>query len=200
MLRKAQALVLTSLLAASSLMAAPEIAKPAPDFTLTGHDGKSYKLSDYKGRYIVLEWWNKDCPYVRKHYDSGNMQALQKDLTAKNVAWFTVLSSAPKKQGHLAPTEISEVMAKEKASPLAVLIDEKGDVGRLYEAKTTPHMYIIDPQGQLVYKGAIDDKPTTDASDIKSSTNYVRQAFDASLAGKTIASSSTKPYGCSVKY
>jgi peroxiredoxin len=195
------------LLISATSWAAPELQKPAPDFTAQGSDGKTYKLSDLKGQHVVLEWWNKDCPYVRKHYDSGNMQALQQQYAKADdkkekpkVLWLTVLSSAPGKQGHVSAAEANRLMADAKASPTTVLLDPKGDVGRAYEAKTTPHMFVIDPKGTLVYMGAIDDKPRTDKAEIATAKNYVREALDASLAGKRIEVASSKPYGCSVKY
>jgi peroxiredoxin len=191
-----------SLISATS-WAAPELQKPAPDFSVQGSDGKTHKLSDYKGQYVVLEWWNKDCPYVRKHYESGNMQALQKEYTGKKdakVKWLTVLSSAPGKQGHVTAAEANKLMVEAKASPTTVLLDPKGEVGRAYEAKTTPHMFVIDPKGTLVYMGGIDDKRGTDKAEIKTATNYVRLALDSSMAGKPIQTASSAPYGCSVKY
>ncbi len=198
----------TLFLISATAWAAPELLKPAPDFSVEGSDGKTHKLSDYKGQYVVLEWWNKDCPYVRKHYESGNMQALQADYTAKKdeksnkskVVWLTVLSSAPGKQGHVSAAEANKLMAEAKASPTTVLLDSSGKVGRAYEAKTTPHMFVIDPQGQLVYMGGIDDKRGTDKSEVKTATNYVRLALDESMAGKPVKIGSSKPYGCSVKY
>jgi peroxiredoxin len=180
--------------------AAPELQKPAPDFSVEGSDGKTHKLADYKGKYVVLEWWNKDCPYVRKHYDSGNMQALQKEYTGKNVVWFTVLSSAPGKQGHVSAADANKLMAEAKASPTTVLLDPKGVVGRAYEAKTTPHMFVIDPKGTLVYMGGIDDKRGTDRAEIKTATPFVRLALDQSMAGQPVKTASSAPYGCSVKY
>jgi peroxiredoxin len=180
--------------------AAPELQKPAPDFSVEGSDGKTHKLSDYKGKYVVLEWWNKDCPYVRKHYESGNMQSLQKEYTGKNVVWFTVLSSAPGKQGHVSAADANKLMTEAKASPTTVLLDPKGVVGRAYEAKTTPHMFVIDPKGTLVYMGGIDDKRGTDKAEIKTATPFVRLALDQSMAGQPVKTSSSAPYGCSVKY
>jgi peroxiredoxin len=197
-----QRLVLGGLLAMVSLglAAAPKVNAPAPDFKLPGSDGQSHQLNDYRGKYVVLEWWNKDCPFVRKHYGSGNMQQLQKSWRDKGVVWFTVLSSAPGKQGHLPKAGIEKVMTRAKASPTTVLMDEKGTVGRLYGAKTTPHMYVINPKGQLIYKGAIDDKPTTDQADIKGAQNYVQQALTQAMNEQKVKISSTRPYGCSVKY
>lgn len=194
-------------LATTGAMAAgkAKINAPAPDFKLQGHDGKTYQLSDLKGKYVVMEWWNKDCPFVRKHYDSKNMQKLQKTYTSqkvngKEVVWLTMLSSAPEKQGYLKADGIKKVMGKEGGSPTAVLMDPKGKAGRLYEAKTTPHMYIVDPDGKLVYRGAIDDNSSADPDDVKSAKNYVTNAFASLSSGKKVDPNSTKPYGCSVKY
>lgn len=172
----------------------------APDFTATDSNGKAVKLSDYKGKFVVLEWTNQGCPYTVKHYASGNMQKLQKEWTGKGVVWLTVLSSAPGKQGHVSPQEENDYIKKENASPTAALMDEKGAVGKLYGAKTTPHMYIIDPQGKLVYVGAIDDKSTTDKSDVATAKNYVTAALTEATSGKPVTTASTQPYGCSVKY
>src|SRR5437016_5785101 len=149
----------------SSALAA-KVGEPAPDFTATDSNGKSHHLSDYKGKFVVLEWHNQGCPYTRKHYESGNMQRLQKEWTSKGIVWFTVISSAPGTQGYVTASEENDYVKKIKAAPSAVLLDPDGTVGHLYAAKTTPHMFIIDPKGQLVYNGAIDDHPTSDAADI----------------------------------
>jgi peroxiredoxin len=172
----------------------------APDFSATDSNGKAVKLSDYKGKFVVLEWTNEGCPYTAKHYTSGNMQKLQKEWTGKGVVWLTILSSAPGKQGHLSAQEENDYIKKVNASPSAALMDEKGTLGHLYGAKTTPHMYVIDPQGKLVYVGAIDDKPTTDTSDINRANNYVAAALTEATSGKPVTTKSTQPYGCSVKY
>jgi peroxiredoxin len=172
----------------------------APDFTGTDSHGKTHKLSDYRGKFVVLEWTNKDCPYTRKHYESGNMQALQKEWTAKGVVWLTVLSSAPGQQGHMTAAEENAYLAKEKASPTAAILDPSGSIGRAYGAKTTPHMFVIDPSGKIIYEGAIDDHPTTDTADIKRSKNYVSEALAEAMKGQQVAVSYTRPYGCSVKY
>ncbi|MFW7379592.1 MAG: thioredoxin family protein [Oligoflexus sp.] len=176
------------------------INQKAPDFSLPGHDGKTYKLSDFEGKTVVLEWWNKDCPFVVKHYSSGNMQGLQTQYTDKGVVWFTMLSSAPGKQGHLKPDEIKKVMDEQKGQQTAVLIDEKGEVGRDYGAQTTPHMYVINKEGKLVYMGAIDNRPTPHQKDLKGATNYVKGALEATLAQKDVELATTKAYGCNVKY
>jgi peroxiredoxin len=176
------------------------VGQPAPDFTATDSNGKVHKLSDYKGKFVALEWTNHECPYTRKHYESGNMQKLQKEWTAKGVVWLTVISSAPGTQGYMTPAEENEYLKKMNAAPTAVLLDPKGDLGHLYAAKTTPHMFIIDPSGNLIYNGAIDDHPTPDQADLASSTNYVSEALGAAMGGKPIANAATRPYGCSVKY
>ena len=186
------------LLLAASAHAAPELGKPAPDFTVNDQNGKPVKLSDAKGKVVVLEWYNKGCPFVKKHYGSGNMQGLQKKYGKKGVVWYSVISSKPGKEGHLdqaaAKAELKTI------SPKAILNDEAGDVGRLYGAKTTPHMFVVDKKGVLVYAGGIDDKPSADPKDIKSSKNFVASALDEVLAGKPVTAASSTPYGCSVKY
>jgi peroxiredoxin len=172
----------------------------APDFTSTDSNGKSVKLSDYKGKFVVLEWTNEGCPYTMKHYASGNMQKLQKEWTGKGVVWLTVLSSAPGKQGHMSAQEENDYMKKQNASPTAALMDENGTLGHMYGAKTTPHMFVIDPAGKIVYAGAIDDKPTADRGDIPTAKNYVTAALTEATSGKPVTTASTQPYGCSVKY
>ena len=186
-----------------SLMAAALAAKvgdPAPDFTATDSNGKIHRLADSKGKYVVLEWHNQGCPYTRKHYESGNMQRLQKEWTARGVVWFTVISSAPGTQGYVTAAEENDYIKKMNAAPTAALLDPEGALGHLYAAKTTPHMYIIDPQGVLVYNGAIDDHPTADQADIASSKNYVSLGLKEAMSGKKITDGATRPYGCSVKY
>lgn len=185
---------------AAPALAAPKVGAPAPAFTAVDSNGKSHSLADYKGKTVVLEWHNLDCPFVKKHYNSGNMQALQKSATKDGVVWLTVNSSASGLQGHLTPKAANELIAAQKAAPIAYLLDEKGTVGRLYEAKTTPHMYVIDPKGTLAYMGAIDDKPTANPEDIKTAKNYVTAALASVKAGTPVAESATKPYGCAVKY
>lgn len=172
----------------------------APDFKLTDSNGKEHSLSDYKGKYVILEWVNYECPFVKKHYQSGNMQSLQKDLVSDQVVWLSINSSAEGKQGFYPPAQINEILANSDAHPTAYLIDSAGTVGQLYGAKTTPHMFIIDPQGNLIYQGAIDSKPTFEPKDIPTSTNYVRDAITAAQKGGAIDPQSTTPYGCSVKY
>ena len=178
----------------------PEIGKAAPKFTLTDIAGNKVSLKDYKDKYVVLEWVNHGCPFVRKHYDSGNMQALQRELTGRGNVWLSIAGSAKGKQGYFTPGEWATVNAGNKVAATTVLLDSEGKVGKAYGAKTTPHMFVIDPRGVLIYMGAIDDKPTTDKADIAGAKNYVRQALQEAKAGKPVTESSTKPYGCSVKY
>ena len=184
----------------SAPAAPPRVDKPAPGFTLMDSEGKNHSLADFRGKYVVLEWVNYDCPFVRKHYRSGNMQQLQKTYTGKGVMWLSICSSAPGKQGHFAADELKERIAEEKAMPTAYLVDPEGTVGKEYEAKTTPHMFVINPEGTLIYAGAIDDIASTDVDDIGEATNYVKAAIDAAQAGQPVAVKSTKSYGCSVKY
>jgi len=172
----------------------------APDFTLTDTNGQSHSLSDYKGKFVVLEWFNPDCPFVKKHYNSGNMPGLQKQYTAKGVVWLSIDSSAPGNEGNYPPQDLNKFMAAKGAAPTAVFTDADGKIGRLYGAQTTPHMFIIDPKGILIYQGAIDDTPSADIDDLKTAKNYVSAALDAAMAGKPVAVSATKSYGCSVKY
>lgn len=179
---------------------AAKVGAPAADFTAKDSNGKTHKLSDYKGKYVVLEWLNHDCPYVRKHYDKGNMQQLQKTYTDKGVVWLSVVTSAPDTEGYVTPEEANELIKEKGAAPTAVLLDPTGAVGKLYGAKTTPHMFVVDPKGVLIYNGAIDDKPSTKPKDIPNSRNFVAAALDEALAGKSVTNASTKPYGCSVKY
>ena len=182
------------------LFAAAKVGDSAPDFTATASNGKTFRLADYRGKYVVLEWHNNGCPYVGKHYRSGNMQRLQKEWTAKGVVWFTILSSAPGQQGYVTAGEENSYLAKMQAAPTAALLDPSGEIGHLYDAKTSPQMVVINPQGVVIYDGAIDDKPTTDLSDIQGATNYVSLALQQSMAGKEVQTSATRPYGCSVKY
>lgn len=174
--------------------------KTAPAFQLIDVEGKNRSLGENKGQWVVLEWVNHGCPFVRKHYDGGNMQALQKEFTSRGVRWLSICSSAEGKQGHMSPAEWRETIKTKGSAATAVLLDPDGVVGRLYGAKTTPHMFIIDPKGVLVYQGAIDDTPSVDPSDIARSRNYVREALNQGLSGKPIETPETKPYGCSVKY
>lgn len=176
------------------------VGKPAEDFTLPDSTGKIHSLSDHKGKIVVLEWLNHGCPFVKKHYNSGNMQKLQKMYAEKGVIWFSIVSSAPGKQGYMTPEEAAESVKQHKASPKAVLLDPEGTVGKLYGAKTTPHMFIIDSAGNMVYNGGIDDIRSTNPDDIAKAKNYVRMALDELLAGKEVSVQTSQPYGCSVKY
>lgn len=173
---------------------------PAPDFKGTDSNGVAHTLSQYRGKYVVLEWANKGCPYDQKHYLSGNMEALQREWTGKGVVWLSVISSAPGEQGSVTPAEENQYLKTMKAAPTAALLDPDGTIGRLYQAKTTPHMFVIDPTGKLIYQGAIDDKPTTDQADIKTAHNYLNEALNSAMAGKSVPTATTRPYGCSVKY
>lgn len=176
------------------------VGQPAPGFTAVDSNGKSRSLADYRGKYVVLEWHNQGCPYTKKHYARGNMQNLQKEWTAKGVVWFTIISSAPGTQGFVTPTQENDYVKQVSAAPTAVLMDPQGTLGHLYAAKTTPHMFIIDPSGTLIYNGAIDDHPTSDSADIAQSKNYVSAALSEAMAGKPVTEPATRPYGCSVKY
>ena len=176
------------------------IGAPAPDFTVRDTKGVLRHLADYRGRIVVLEWTNDGCPFVGKQYGSGNMQALQTLYTGKGVVWLTVVSSAPGEQGFVTPAEADRDTATRGAAPTAVLLDPTGTLGRLYGARATPHMYVIDAAGQLVYRGAIDDKPSTDLADIPTAHNYVAAALDETLAGRPVSVPATIAYGCTVKY
>jgi len=193
-------LTATLIAACGSATAAPKIGEPAPDFTLQGADGRSYALSSFKGKYVVLEWTNHDCPFVKKHYGSGNMQSHQKELTGKGAVWLSIVSSAPGKQGHVDAARAAELTRSRNAAPTAVLLDPNGEVGRKYDAKTTPHMYIVAPDGKLIYMGGIDSIPSSDEDDIARATPYVKVALTEAMGGKPVSNPSTKPYGCSVKY
>lgn len=176
------------------------VGQAAPDFTLTSAKGEKHTLSDYEGKFVVLEWINFDCPFVKKHYHSGNMPSLQQDYRDDDVVWLSVCSSAPGKQGHFSGDALASRLKSEKWNGTAYLLDTEGKVGRMYNAKTTPHMYVINPDGQLVYMGAIDNKPTTNAADVENARNYLVLALDAAMAGQPVATAATKSYGCSVKY
>jgi peroxiredoxin len=194
-------LIALALVAAAAPLRA-EIAPgaPAPDFTLNDQTGAPRKLSDAKGKYVVLEWWNKDCPFVRRHYNAKNMQGLQKKYTEKGVVWYSINSGAEGKEGYLTPKATAKVMKKQGMASTAVLLDPKGEVGRLYGAKTTPHMFVVDPSGNVIYMGAIDDNPSTDIAELKGAHNYVSAALDAAMSGKPVPNPVTKSYGCGVKY
>lgn len=179
---------------------AVRVGEAAPEFTGTDSHGQTHKLSDFHGKYVVLEWTNNGCPYTKKHYESGNMQALQKEWTAKGVVWLTILSSHPGAQGYMTAADENNYMKRVHATPTAAILDPTGAIGHEYDAKTTPDMYIIDPSGKLIYAGAIDNKPTTDLEDVKDATNYVSAALQEAMAGQSVAVGYTRPYGCSVKY
>jgi peroxiredoxin len=177
-----------------------KVGSAAPAFTLKDSTGKEHSLSDYKGKFVVLEWFNEGCPFVKKHYTSGNMQKLQAEYTGKDVVWLSINSSAPGEQGHMTAESAPKTISDWKIKATTILFDHDGKVGKMYGAKTTPHMYVIDKEGKLVYQGAIDSKPTANAADVDGAENYVKVALDSTMAGKPVANASTKPYGCSVKY
>jgi peroxiredoxin len=179
--------------------AAATVGQAAPDFTATDALGKTHKLSSFKGKHVVLEWTNPNCPFVVKHY-SGNMQALQAEFVGKGVVWLSVNSTHKKSREYLASAKLTAWQAEKKASASAMLMDDSGEIGELYNAKTTPHMYIINPQGLLIYAGAIDSIASAKVDDIKIATNYVRQGLNEALAGKAISVASSRPYGCFIKY
>ncbi len=199
-LAAAAALACAALLFALDLAAAPQVGQPAPPFSGQDTAGKTWDLTGLKGKKLILEWTNDGCPYVQKHYESGNMQALQREATAAGFVWLSVVSSAPGKQGHVTAAQADALTKARKAAPTAVILDPSGTMGRAYAAKTTPHLFVIDQTGTLVYMGAIDDRPTTDPADIPGSKNYVRQAMADLAAGRAVAEPVTRPYGCSVKY
>lgn len=177
-----------------------DIGEPAPDFTLEAADGETHSLSDFEGKYVVLEWLNFECPFVGKHYGSGNMQALQEKYTDEGVVWLSIVSSAPGKQGYYPPKEMIEQKKKYNGNMTAILMDPDGEIGKTYGATVTPHMYVINPDGELVYRGGIDDKPTTDEADIEGATNYVDRALTAVMNGEEVSPKQAKPYGCTIKY
>jgi len=172
----------------------------APDFKGTDSNGKTQSVSQYKGKWVVLEWHNQGCPFERKHYESGNMESLQKQWTDKGVVWLSIISSAPGEQGYVTAPQENDYIRKMKVAASAVVLDPSGSIGHLYDAKTTPHMFVIDPQGKLVYMGAIDDKPSPDPATLKGAKNYLNDALTAAMAGQPVAVPSTRPYGCAVKY
>ena len=186
----------TALLAVDS----PPVGSAAPDFSLSDAKGKTHSLAQYKGKYVVLEWFNPECPFVKKHYGGNNMQNLQAEYTGKDVVWLSINSSAPGKEGSLTADQAEKKMSEWKTKQTALLLDPEGKAGQAYGAKTTPHMFVINPEGKIVYEGAIDSKASPNPADISSSTNYVKAALDESMAGKPVSNPKTKPYGCSVKY
>ena len=193
--------LLSALALASSALAGPEIGQPAPDFTAVDTQGQSHSLSDFAGQTVVLEWTNHDCPFVVKHYEPGNMQMQQRTAREEHDAvWLTIISSRAGEQGHVSPEQANELTASRDAAPTAVLLDESGDVGRAYDARVTPHMYIIDADGILVYMGGIDSNPSANSDDIADATQYVMVALAEMAAGEPISNPVTRPYGCTIKY
>ena len=195
------------LIAATSMLAAsvfatdsPPVGSNAPEFSLPDAKGNTHSLAGYKGKYVVLEWFNPECPFVKKHYGSGNMQKLQKEFTDKGVVWLTIDSNAPGLEGNMTPEQVSNTISSWKTHQTAFLLDPEGKAGRAYGAKNTPHMFVINPEGKIVYEGAIDSKATPNPADIPTSTNYVKAALDEAMSGKPVSNPNTRPYGCSVKY
>jgi peroxiredoxin len=189
-----------SLAVAPLLHAGVETGAAAPDFTLTDTTGVTHSLSDFKGKYVILEWTNHQCPFVVKHYKNGDMQALQKAMTDDGAVWLQILSSAEGKQGHLKPESAERLRASQNLASTAMLLDASGELGRSYDARTTPHMYLIDPEGTLVYQGAIDSIRSTSPADVAKAENYLNAAYKSSKAGEPIVKATTAPYGCAIKY
>jgi peroxiredoxin len=200
MMRLFFGVVAATALSVSAALATPVIGQPAPAFMVVDSNGATRNLSEFKGKVVVLEWTNNECPYTRKHYDSGNMQKLQKDATATGVVWLSVISSAPGKQGYVSGAEANALTTSRGAHPSAVLLDPTGTVGRAYEAQTTPHMFVVDKTGVLRYMGAIDDKPTAAPASLAGARNYVREALEAVASGHPVQVATSEPYGCSIKY
>ncbi len=196
----AAALVLAGCGSETPALAAPPIGGQAPDFQLPDANGKAVTLGQFKGKVVVLEWNNPGCPYVKKHYGSGNMQKTQAAARKDGVVWLSINSGAPGNQGHMNGAEAKDFVAAQKAQPTAYLLDPQGTVGKRYGAVTTPHMYVIDKAGKLAYVGGIDDKPTADQEDIAGARNHVLAALAEMKAGKTVSVATSRPYGCSVKY
>lgn len=189
-----------TMLSSGPAFAAPQINKPAPDFTAVDSNGQTQSLAALRGKVVALEWTNHDCPYVRKHYNTGNMQALQRQAAGAGVVWLSVISSPPGEQGNVTPEKANELTQTRKAAPAAILLDPKGQVGRAYDARTTPHMFLINAEGVLVYMGGIDSIPSTRADDLEKATPYFRDALAAVTKGEPVKNAVTRPYGCSVKY
>ncbi len=187
-------------LGAGSALAAATVGETAPDFTATDIKGNEVTLSDHKGKLVVLEWTNHQCPFVVKHYDSGNMQEAQKKAAEMGAEWITIVSSAPEKQGHVSAEEAAKIAEEAGATVTAKILDESGEIGQLYGAKTTPHMYVIDAEGKLAYAGAIDSVPSANPADVEDAENYVLAALNSLVEGDPVETAETKPYGCSVKY
>lgn len=197
---KILSLLMFALMVGFGVHAEVKTGSAAPDFSLTGDDGKTHKLSDHKGKYVILEWYNEGCPYVKKYYNSGRMQELQKEFSGRDVIWYSVISSKKGAQGYADLNGAKELRKKHNMNSKAILLDESGATGRAYGAKTTPHMFVIDPTGKVVYQGAIDDKPSASKKSLEGAKNYVKLAFADLDAKKPVKISDTKPYGCSVKY
>ncbi|MET4699451.1 peroxiredoxin [Constrictibacter sp. MBR-5] len=187
-------------LAGTAAAGTAAVGEPAPDFQAVDTNGKPVKLSDYRGKTVVLEWTNHECPFVRKHYNADNMQGLQKTTTGDGAVWLTIVSSAEGEQGYVTPVEANKIIDEEKAAPTAKILDPKGDIGRAYGAQVTPHMYVVDAQGNLAYAGAIDDKPSTKVADVKTARPYLKEAYTAVTKGETPDPSLTRAYGCTIKY
>jgi peroxiredoxin len=199
LLRRTMAIAIAAgLVATAQAAVAPGVT--APDFTLGAIDGTSVTLSQLRGKYVVLEWFNSECPFVQKHYNSGNMQRLQSTFTSKGIVWLAINSTNPQHSNYRDAKRSRQIMSDWKATPSSLLLDPDGKVGRAYGARTTPHMYIVDPAGKLVYMGGIDDKPSFNARDIPGAKNYVVTALDELLAGRAVSANDTRPYGCSIKY
>ncbi len=192
--------LLTCIAASAAFAEDLKVGSEAPAFTLKDSTGKEHSLADYRGKFVVLEWFNEGCPFVKKHYTSGNMQKLQGEYTGKDVVWLSINSSAPGEQGHMTSESAPKTISDWNIKATQILFDHDGKVGKMYGAKTTPHMFVIDKQGKLVYQGAIDSKPTANTADVNDAENYVKVALDNTMAGKPVSNASTKPYGCSVKY
>jgi thioredoxin-related protein len=188
------------LLVSTGLAFAAKVGTPAPDFTGTSSAAQDISLAQYQGKYVVLQWHNKDCPYVRAHYDSGNMQKLQGEWTGKGIIWLTIISSAAGKQGYVDAKGAEADVRTNGAAPTATILDPAGTIGRAYRAQTTPHMFVIDPQGTLIYDGAIDNRATTSKANIGGSINYVSLGLTEAMAGKPLSHPTSRPYGCTVKY
>ena len=201
MIRRRSLLLAAAVLSVPALQAsaAVGVGQPAPAFSAVGADGRTHSLAQYRGKTVVLEWTNHDCPYVKKHY-SGAMQKLQADARRDGVVWLSIVSSAPGKQGHVTPEQARQLTASRGAQPTAVLMDPAGAVGRLYDARTTPHMFVVNAQGRVVYAGGIDDKPTANTADLAGARPLVRLALADVKAGRAVAVPASRPYGCSVKY
>lgn len=184
----------------TSAMAAVEVGKPAPDFEAVDIKGQPFKLSDHKGKIVILEWSNHECPFVMKHYGSGNMQKTQKSALGMGAEWITIVSSAPGRQGHTDATQAAKILEETGSTPTAKILDESGKIGRFYGARTTPHMFVIDADGNLAYAGAIDDNSSPNPATIEGAKNYVLTALEEIKAGKPVSTPQTEPYGCAVKY